>query len=168
MSLSSHSLLPICYPKSPSRYSSSSPFFPRSLGHADQEFVLGPSYRRQDSLSHATFKGGPRECRGCGILRLGGPTLENGERGNDQDMPVSTKKVIRSGAKVVTRHEMATIVDTHARRVLGVSGQVFISQWKAGKYRKLDSDSCPGVIELALLAPLPRRKNGRKKRMGSR
>jgi hypothetical protein len=78
-------------------------------------------------------------------------------------MPVSTKKVVRSGATLVNRREMATIVDTHARRVLGVSGQVFISQWKAGKYRKLDADDCPGVIELALLAPLPRRANGRKK-----
>lgn len=78
-------------------------------------------------------------------------------------MPVSTKKLGASGAKWVNRREMATIVDAHARRVLGVSGQVFISQWKAGKYRKLDSDACPGVIELALLAPLPRRASGRKK-----
>jgi hypothetical protein len=78
-------------------------------------------------------------------------------------MPVSTKKLVTSGAKLVNRREMAAIVDTHARRVLGVSGRVFISQWKAGKYRKLDSDACPGVIELALLAPLPRRANGRKK-----
>jgi hypothetical protein len=78
-------------------------------------------------------------------------------------MPVSTKKLGTSGAKWVNRREMATIVDAHARRVLGVSGQAFISKWKAGKYRKLDSDACPGVIELALLAPLPRRASGRKK-----
>jgi hypothetical protein len=78
-------------------------------------------------------------------------------------MPVSAKKLGTSGAKWVNRREMATIVDAHARRVLGVSGQVFISKWKAGKYRTLDSDACPGVIELALLAPLPRRASGRKK-----
>ena len=78
-------------------------------------------------------------------------------------MPVNAKKLVTSGAKLVNRREMAAIVDSHARRVLGVSGQVFISKWKAGKYRKLDSDACPGVIELALLAPLPRRANGRKK-----
>jgi hypothetical protein len=42
-------------------------------------------------------------------------------------MPVSTKKCAR----------------------LGVSGKVFISQWKSGKNRKLDSDACPGVIEQA-------------------
>lgn len=78
-------------------------------------------------------------------------------------MPVSIKKLTRSGAKWVNRREMSAIVDAHARRVLGVSGQVFISKWKAGKYRKLDSDACPGVIELALLAPLPRRARGRKK-----
>jgi hypothetical protein len=78
-------------------------------------------------------------------------------------MPVSTKKAMTSGARIINHREMETIVDSHARRVLGVSGQVFISQWKAGRYRKLDSDACPGVIELALLAPLPRRANGRKK-----
>jgi hypothetical protein len=78
-------------------------------------------------------------------------------------MPVSTKKLKTSGAKLVSRREMAVIVDAHARRVLGVSGKVFISKWKAGKYRTLDSDACPGVIELALLAPLPRRASGRKK-----
>jgi hypothetical protein len=78
-------------------------------------------------------------------------------------MPVSTKKTETSGAKWVNRREMTAIVDAHARRVLGVSGKQFISRWKAGKYRTLDSDSCPGVIELALLAPLPRRASGRKK-----
>lgn len=78
-------------------------------------------------------------------------------------MPVSAKKLVTSGAKMVNRREMAAIVDAHAQRVLGVSGKRFISQWKAGKYRTLDSDACPGVIELALLAPLPRRASGRKK-----
>jgi hypothetical protein len=78
-------------------------------------------------------------------------------------MPVGRKRLRTSGAKWINRHEMAAIVDAHARRVLGVSGQVFISKWKAGKYRNLDSDACPGVIELALLAPLPRRASGRKK-----
>ena len=83
-------------------------------------------------------------------------------------MPVPIKKTVKSGAKWANRREMAAIVDAHARRVLGVSGKQFISKWKAGKYRTLDSDACPGVIELALLAPLPRRASGRKKRVGSR
>src|SRR6202041_2349512 len=83
-------------------------------------------------------------------------------------MPVSTKKLKTSGAKLVSRREMAVIVDAHARRVLGASGKRFISRWKAGKYRSLDSDACPGVIELALLAPLPRRASGRKKGVGGR
>jgi hypothetical protein len=77
-------------------------------------------------------------------------------------MPVSTKKLVVSGVKWVNRREAAAIVDAHARRVLGVSGKQFISRWKAGKYRTLDSDACPGVIELALLASLPRRASGRK------
>lgn len=78
-------------------------------------------------------------------------------------MPGSTKKRAISRVKWITRREAASIVDAHARRVLGVSGQKFIAEWKAGKYRTLDSDDCPGVIELALLAPLPRRARGRKK-----
>jgi len=73
-----------------------------------------------------------------------------------------------SSVKWISRQEAATIVDAHAQRVLGVSGKKFISDWKAGKYRKLDSDDCPGVIELALLAPLPRRARGRKNAKGSR
>ena len=68
----------------------------------------------------------------------------------------------------ITRREADAIVDAHAQRVLGVSREVFISNWKAGKYRKLDSDDCPGVIELALLAPLPRRARGRKNTKRSR
>lgn len=76
--------------------------------------------------------------------------------------------VKNSGVKWISRREVDTIVDAHAQRVLGVSGEKFISNWKAGKYRTLDSDDCPGVIELALIAPLPRRASGRKKSKRSR
>ena len=56
-------------------------------------------------------------------------------------MPVSTKKLKTSGAKLVSRREMAVIVDAHAKRVLGVSRKVFISKAKAGKYAAGDSDA---------------------------
>ena len=75
-------------------------------------------------------------------------------------MPVVLKK--RSGVKWITRNEAAEMVDSHARRVLGISAEKFVENWKAGKYRKLDSDECPGVVELAMLAPLPRRAIGGK------
>jgi hypothetical protein len=75
-------------------------------------------------------------------------------------MPVKLKS--RPGVKWITRGEATAMVDSHARRVLGISGPKFISNWKSGKYRKLDSDDCPGVVELALLAPLPRRAIGGK------
>ena len=78
------------------------------------------------------------------------------------------KKSRTAGVKWIGRKEAAAIVDTNARRVLGISGKQFISGWKAGKYRKLDSDDCPGVIELALIAPLPRRSRVRKNRKRSR
>jgi hypothetical protein len=75
---------------------------------------------------------------------------------------MTVKLKSRPGVKWITRGEATAMVDSHARRVLGISAQKFISNWKAGKYRKLDSDECPGVIELAMLAPLPRRASGRK------
>lgn len=81
---------------------------------------------------------------------------------------MTAKRPVTSGVKWITRREVTTIVDAQAQRVLGVSGAKFISNWKAGKYRKLDSDACPGVIELALIAPLPRRASGRKKSTRSR
>jgi hypothetical protein len=83
-------------------------------------------------------------------------------------MPKVAKTHAISSVRWINRKEADAIVDAHAQRVLGVSGKVFISNWKAGKYRKLDSDDCPGVIELALLAPLPRRARGRKNTKGSR
>jgi hypothetical protein len=73
----------------------------------------------------------------------------------------------RPGVKWITRKEADAMVDSHARRVLGISAQKFISEWKAGKYQHLDSDACPGVIELALLARLPRRASGSKIRKRS-
>jgi len=74
----------------------------------------------------------------------------------------------KSGVVWISHREAAEIVDDRARRVLGISGKQFIAGWKAGKYRKLDSDDCPGVIDLALLAPLPRRARVRTNRKRSR
>jgi hypothetical protein len=75
----------------------------------------------------------------------------------------TTKKLKLIGVKWITRGEMDAIVDARARSVLKISGKRFASNWKAGKYRKLDSETCPGVIELALLASLPRRSSVRQK-----
>jgi hypothetical protein len=97
-----------------------------------------------------------------------GSLFRTKEAKGTKSMPQSVKKRVVAGVKWVNRREAAAIVDAQAQRVLGVSGQVFISKWKAGRYRKLDSDACPGVIELALLAPLPMRASGRKNRKGSR
>ncbi len=67
-----------------------------------------------------------------------------------------------AGIKWVTKDEFDAIVDSRARRVLGISSKQFIRRWNKGLYRKLDAGTCPGAVELALLAPLPRRKRGRK------
>jgi len=81
-------------------------------------------------------------------------------------MPALKSK--KSGIVWITRREVDALVDAKARRLLGVSGEKFVANWKAGKYRKLDSDDCPGVIELALIAPLPRQMSVGKKRKRSR
>jgi hypothetical protein len=94
-------------------------------------------------------------------------SAQQGLRRERSILTVAAKKTA-SSVKWITRGEMTTIVDAQAKRVLGVSGKKFISNWKAGKYRKLDSDACPGVIELALIAPLPRRTSGRKRSKRSR
>jgi hypothetical protein len=74
-------------------------------------------------------------------------------------MAITPKKRKASEIRWVNKDEFTSMVDTRARRVLGISADQFITRWKAGKYRNLDTDTCPGVIELALLAPLPRKKS---------
>ena len=79
-------------------------------------------------------------------------------------MPVKKKKMV--AIKWASKSEFDSMVESRVRRVLKLSTSKFISNWKQGKYRKLDSDTCPGVVELAILAPLPRKKSGRKDTKG--
>lgn len=79
-------------------------------------------------------------------------------------MPARKRKTVE--VKWVDKHEFASMVDKRARRVLGVSANTFITRWKRGSYRKLDADTCPGVVELAILAPLPRTKGARSNSKG--
>jgi hypothetical protein len=48
---------------------------------------------------------------------------------------------------------MTAIVDKRAKAVLGVSGSTFMRRRRRGEYVHLDADDCPGIVELALLAP---------------
>jgi len=81
----------------------------------------------------------------------------------------AAKKTKSVEVRWITKVEFKKVLDTKARRVLKVSADEFINRWKSGQYRKLDTDTCPGVIELAILAPLPRLKSGRKNsKRGSR
>lgn len=57
------------------------------------------------------------------------------------------------GVRWVSTSEMKSIVDKRARTVLNVSGQTFLRNRKKGMYAELDADSCPGIIELTLIAP---------------
>jgi len=77
---------------------------------------------------------------------------------------VSTK----SSGKIrwISDSEMKAIVDKRARAVLNISGNTFMQNRKRGMYAKLDADDCPGIVELALLAPSDEgaHPRGRKKR----
>lgn len=52
----------------------------------------------------------------------------------------------------ITTSEMRSIVNKRARSVLNISGREFVRKRDSGVYAKLDSDRCPGIVELALLA----------------
>jgi hypothetical protein len=75
----------------------------------------------------------------------------------------ATKKKKDVKVRWVNKDEFSAMVDSRARRVLGISAAQFIARWKNGRYRNLDADTCPGAAELAILAPLPKEKRGRKK-----
>jgi hypothetical protein len=63
-------------------------------------------------------------------------------------MAATAKKI-----RWITRNEMVSIVNKRARSVLNISGKEFVRNRDSGAYAKLDADQCPGIVELALLAP---------------
>lgn len=87
---------------------------------------------------------------------------------SSQRMPyVAAEKVKDTGIKWATRQEAAALLNARAKRVLKMSGEEFVAKWRAGEFKNLDSGDCPGVIELALLAPQSRKSRGRKKQKRS-
>ena len=70
-------------------------------------------------------------------------------------MPANTPKRI-AGVQWISSTDMAAIVDKRARSVLQISGHAFVRNRKNGKYARLDADDCPGIVELALIAPSPK------------
>ena len=67
-------------------------------------------------------------------------------------MPTALKKKKSAQVRWISKDEFSEIVDSRAKRVLGISAGQFINRWKNGQYRTLDTDTCPGVVELAILA----------------
>lgn len=80
-------------------------------------------------------------------------------------MPVKKRKMI--GIRWLTKKDTRKIIHARAKRVLGISGKKFVVNLRNGDYKKLDSDTCPGIIELALLAPESKKTSGRKNRKRS-
>jgi hypothetical protein len=77
-------------------------------------------------------------------------------------MAVATKST-QARTKWITGKKAKRILDDRARRVLKISGDEFVSKWKSGEFKQMDSTDCPGVIELALLVPPARKSSARKK-----
>jgi hypothetical protein len=85
-------------------------------------------------------------------------------------MPTTKRRRPSACIQWISSKEMAKIVDSRSRSVLNISGKAFIRNRKNGKYAKLDADDCPGIVELALLAPAVKGTGSiaRKKSSGSR
>jgi hypothetical protein len=66
-------------------------------------------------------------------------------------MPELKKK--ETVVRWITKKHMRSIVDRRARAVLNISVSTFMKNRRNGKYANLDADECPGIVELALLAP---------------
>jgi hypothetical protein len=67
-------------------------------------------------------------------------------------MPTTTTR--KTGrVRWISHKEMDAIVEKRTQAVLNVSPATFARNRKNGEYAKLDADDCPGIIELALLAP---------------
>jgi hypothetical protein len=75
-------------------------------------------------------------------------------RGKAAHMPVAKRKT--EGVRWISRKEMDSIVAKRARAVLNVSTATFLRNRNAGKYKKMDADDCPGIVELAIIAPSPK------------
>ncbi len=58
----------------------------------------------------------------------------------------------------MTWEEGRELLDRHARRYLGISGEEFIERWDKGEYDDPDdrTKNPPGVMELAMILPFVR------------
>jgi hypothetical protein len=81
----------------------------------------------------------------------------------------SVKHAKIDGVQWISSKRMASIVDRRSQAVLNISGDKFVRNRARGKYASLDADDCPGIVELALIAPAPKEPRiARKKRTRSR
>ena len=65
------------------------------------------------------------------------------------------------GIRWISDNAMAKIIDRRAKNVLNISGRTFVRNRERGEYASLDADECPGIVELALIAPRAKGKTTR-------
>lgn len=61
-----------------------------------------------------------------------------------------------SASTPMSYEEGRAVLDEQARRYLGVDGDEFVRRWDAGEFA--DADSRPGVMRVAMLLPLVRKR----------
>lgn len=75
-------------------------------------------------------------------------------------MPVAKRKITR--IRWLSPSESEALVESKTRKILGISTAEFLANWRDGKYHATDPEDCPGIVELSMIAPLPRLKRGAK------
>jgi hypothetical protein len=78
-------------------------------------------------------------------------------------MPKTAKRIV--GIKWVSEAGMRRVLNSRARRVLGISGEEFATRFKKGK---ISLDGKSGTIELATICSFTKDRRGRKERKSSR
>ena len=68
-------------------------------------------------------------------------------------MPTDIANKKNAKVRWISQREMESLFEKRARAVLNISSAEFVRDRESGKYAKLDSNDCPGIVELALLAP---------------
>lgn len=76
-------------------------------------------------------------------------------------MPVSKRKAV--AVRWLSPSEADALVEAKSRKILGISAKEFIANWRDGKYHTTDPEKdCPGIVELSMMASLPRDRRGSK------
>ena len=79
-------------------------------------------------------------------------------------MPKTSGRKRVVGIKWMSKTALKSVMDSRARRVLGISGADFAEQYSKGSLRPKSLDRTAGTVELAALCSFTRKRSASKKR----